>query len=202
MIKKSFYIFRHGETDWNAQGLFQGHTDIPLNAAGFAQANQLRNDLAQFQPQIIFCSDLTRALQTARTANSEYHLPLIVSHQLREINIGELEGVHRDQVKQTLGLEKWQKWVSSHAKDLDFQFPKGESKRDVLIRTLGYLSKVAEHFNYERIAVSTHGGVIKRIMHGIDEQLTDEQVPIKNCCLYEVEYAPHTNSWKFLGLKN
>lgn len=201
MNKISVYIFRHGETDWNRQGLFQGHTDIPLNDAGKDQAKGLQGYIDQFLPEIILCSDLIRAKQTAYLSSQNLRAPILVDQNLREINIGMFEGVHRDEVKQRLGETEWNRWVSAKPEDLSFRFPSGESKQDVLDRSLGFLTNLLIKSDFKKVAVSTHGGVIKRIVHAI-QNLSDDEVPIKNCCLYQLEFDKAHKKWSFIGLMN
>ncbi len=88
-----FWFLRHGETDWNAQGLSQGTTDIPLNHVGVEQA---RRAAATFAAGIaittIVASPLGRALRTAEAVGTALGLPVAVDAGLREVEFGEQEG--------------------------------------------------------------------------------------------------------------
>lgn len=86
---------RHGETDWNAAGRIQGATDIPLNAAGLCQAEQLAGKLAAACPALarVYTSPLSRAEQTARIVAARLGCPCTVLDGLREIDFGEWDGL-------------------------------------------------------------------------------------------------------------
>ena len=87
-----FLFLRHGETDWNAQGLSQGRTDVPLNAAGLAQAHQAAARMAGSGATRIVCSTLDRARVTAAIVSQALHLDLVADPDLREARFGEQEG--------------------------------------------------------------------------------------------------------------
>lgn len=88
-----FWFLRHGETDWNAQGLSQGHTDIPLNAVGLAQAERAARTLAGIGGfATVVASPLSRARVTAEIAAKALGLPVAFDDDLREVNFGEQEG--------------------------------------------------------------------------------------------------------------
>ena len=87
-----FWFLRHGETDWNAQGLSQGHTDIPLNAAGLAQAGRAARTLEGLGIASVVSSPLSRARKTAEIAAEALRLPVSFDDGLREVNFGEQEG--------------------------------------------------------------------------------------------------------------
>jgi probable phosphoglycerate mutase len=90
-----FWFLRHGETDWNAQGLSQGHTDIALNKVGVAQAERAARTLAGLDLGIrtIVASPLTRARVTAEHAAAALGLPLLMDEGLMEVAFGEQEGL-------------------------------------------------------------------------------------------------------------
>jgi probable phosphoglycerate mutase len=88
----SFWFLRHGETDWNAQGLSQGRTDIPLNSVGLAQARRAARTLSALPIRTIVASPLTRAHRTAEIAAEALGLPVSLDPDLQEVNFGEQEG--------------------------------------------------------------------------------------------------------------
>ena len=87
-----FWFLRHGETDWNAQGLSQGSTDIPLNAVGLHQARRAARTLQGMGIATILASPLSRARVTAEIAAEALGLPVGLDADLREVAFGEQEG--------------------------------------------------------------------------------------------------------------
>lgn len=92
MTAARLIIWRHGETDWNLTGRFQGHHDIPLNAVGEQQARTAAPFLAEWGPTSIISSDLSRARGTARALADVTGLPVTLDERLREINVGDWVG--------------------------------------------------------------------------------------------------------------
>lgn len=88
----SFWFLRHGETDWNAQGLSQGNVDIPLNATGIAQAHAAAPLLRNRGIATIISSPLSRARDTAQVAADLLGLKLEIDEGLRETSFGAQEG--------------------------------------------------------------------------------------------------------------
>src|SRR5262245_42161594 len=95
-----FYLIRHGETDWNQSGRWQGHADVPLNALGRAQAQRLAERLRRERDPLdaIYSSDLLRAWETAQAlAAAVGHAPQPLP-ALREIDVGSWSGLTRVEV--------------------------------------------------------------------------------------------------------
>src|SRR5258706_14102789 len=88
----TFYIVRHGETDWNAERRLQGHSDIPLNENGELQAKNLADELQDITFDLAFSSDLLRAKRTAEIIALEHKLEVQTTKLIREKNYGSLEG--------------------------------------------------------------------------------------------------------------
>jgi len=90
--RTAFWYLRHGETDWNAQGLSQGNVDIPLNPTGLAQARSAAQHLRHRGIATIISSPLSRAHDTARIAGEALGLPVQIDDDLREVRFGVQEG--------------------------------------------------------------------------------------------------------------
>ena len=88
----SFWYLRHGETDWNAQGISQGNVDIPLNPTGVAQARAAAQKLRNRGIATIISSPLSRARVTAEMAGEALDLPVSIDPDLREVAFGVQEG--------------------------------------------------------------------------------------------------------------
>jgi len=86
-------LWRHGRTQWNDEERFQGHTDIPLDDLGIAQANAAAQVLAGLRPDRIVSSDLVRASATAQVLADLVGLPVELDARLRETNGGRWEGL-------------------------------------------------------------------------------------------------------------
>lgn len=89
------YIMRHGRTDWNDERRLQGRTDIPLNETGRQMARDAASRYADIDLDIIYCSPLIRALETARIFASGRDIPVITDDRLKEMAFGIYEGMAR-----------------------------------------------------------------------------------------------------------
>lgn len=197
-----FFIFRHGETDWNAQKKFQGHSDIALNSNGEKQALELQKKLKKLRLKKIISSDLKRAFKTAEIARGDLTIPIEVTADLRETHLGEAEGLTHLEINTRFGEGCVESWRSIDPQHFHFSFPKGEKKSEHLLRLRRALEAEAHsgaHQVGEQIGVSTHGGSLIRLAHA-SVGAPSEVIPIPNCVLYELKYNLNTKSWHFVGL--
>ena len=151
-----FIFIRHGETDWNRQQRFQGQTDVPLNEAGHLQAARLAERLAAERADVLVCSDLLRARQTAEPLADAWAMEAAADAGLREQSFGVLDGLDVPTIKQR-HPDLWALWLEQRA---DFQLPGGESLQQFHRRVLAATGALAERHAGARIAVVTHGGVL------------------------------------------
>src|SRR3954463_7057704 len=94
------FIVRHGITDWNQTMRMQGQSDVPLNAEGRDQAARIAERLTALDSPIdaVWSSDLSRAMETAEAIAARFGLPIRVSSHLREIMLGEWEGMNQEEI--------------------------------------------------------------------------------------------------------
>lgn len=199
MNEKRLYVFRHGETDWNRQKRFQGHSDVPLNENGILQAESLRPLMQQLRPQIVFSSDLSRAFETAKIATQDLNLHIETAPDLREARLGDVEGLLRDEVLARWGEDFIERWFD--AEDLEFVFPNGESKMQHSQRLKSAIEQfVHEHSQLERFAISTHGGSVHRLIHSCSNP-PQESLWIGNANVFEIVLQPQKDHfhWLFVG---
>ncbi|MEY4616570.1 MAG: hypothetical protein RJB66_1530 [Pseudomonadota bacterium] len=196
---KTIYYFRHGETDWNHQGRFQGHSDIPLNNTGVEQAKKLRPLLEEWRPEILISSDLKRAKQTARLANARLQAPHLIDPRLREINLGQAEGKTIVEVEALWGKQAVLDWITFKAECSDFYFPGGEKKIDSVIRVKTFLENILFSLPNQTLGVIGHGGTLKRFCHHIAQD-KNREYPIPNCCVYKVQFDLSTRRWSEAAL--
>ena len=127
-------IIRHGETDWNVEKRIQGHTDVPLNEVGRAQALAMAFNAAHQRFDAIYSSDLARTLETARALAQREDQEVKLLPQLRERHYGVFQGITAAQ-----GAELYPAAYAHYvARDLDFDFETGESLRQFAERLRGY----------------------------------------------------------------
>ena len=154
-------LVRHGETDWNAAGRLQGHTDRPLNEYGRRQAKELAARLAGEGADAIYASDLVRARETAEILGERLGLPVVVDADLREKNWGTWEGLTGDE--------------RVHVEYV------GESTEEHRDRVMGAIRRIAERHPDQRVVVVTHGGSLRRIqaaVNGVADPV------IENCAVW------------------
>ena len=156
-------LIRHGETDWNVQGRFQGQIDVPLNAVGLSQAGLMAERLAQERVDALYSSDLLRTRQTAAPAAAKLALDAAMDAALREQHFGILEGMSFDEV-QARHPDELAAWMRH---DPDYALPEGESVRVFHARVVGAVRALAARHPGQRLAIVTHGGVLDMIFRTV-----------------------------------
>lgn len=151
-------LARHGETDDNVPPLrFQGCRDTPLNATGRAQALQLAERVAEAEPiAALWCSQLSRAHETAETVGRRIGLCPRVDERFAEADRGRWEGHLFDEVKRA----EPERFAAFQRPDPDFRFPDGESLREQSDRVLAALVDVRRSGESPALVVC-HGGAIR-----------------------------------------
>jgi broad specificity phosphatase PhoE len=149
-------LCRHGQTDWNELGRYQGQTDVPLNAMGWDQARRLAALLAMEPLVAVFASDLSRAADTAREIARFHDLEVQADARLREINQGSWEGLTIEEIRrQDPDLLNW--WERH---PLQVTLPGGESIGDVQARALPLVDEIARSYPEGLVCVVSHKVVI------------------------------------------
>ncbi|MBN1605569.1 MAG: histidine phosphatase family protein [Polyangiaceae bacterium] len=149
-------LLRHGETVWNLARRMQGHLDSELTALGRAQAAALARRLQRLQPQAIYCSDLGRALETAKVIADACGLSTTTDARLRERALGVLEGLTQPEAEAVAA----QAWLGFTRGGPDFVVPGGESARQRFDRNLAAMSEIAARHPGACIVVVAHGGTL------------------------------------------
>lgn len=186
-MNRVFYIFRHGETDWNVERRCQGHTNIPLNSNGLEQAMDLAARLEHVHLDVIVSSDLERALVTGRTVAEKKSIPLIVDSRLRETYFGEAEGMLFEEAIQTFGPEVWEKLMNFKSEFDHTGFPGGETRKAARDRIIETLIHLIETTNHQSIGISTHGAALRNTLHAFLPE-DHPTIAIPNCVLYRLFY--------------
>jgi len=156
---RTLYLVRHGETKWNHELRYLGHSDIPLNKTGQKQAKALANHIKGLKVDLILVSDLKRTMQTAKAVNSVLNRELKEEPRLREIFFGEIEGVESKIAKKRYAKEL-KKWMD----DPDYALPGGESLGEFSRRLTSLLCDVKQMIGVDSIMFVTHNGVIRVLM--------------------------------------
>lgn len=147
------WLVRHGQTDWNLNGIYQGQSDIPLNETGIAQARAFAASLDGTRFDAIYASDLSRAYHTAAIIAETQNLPVITDARLREINQGVWEGQTIEAVR-----EKYRPDFTPNAKYISTPRAEGaESLEDVIRRMVDAANEYHGNHSGGRLLFATHG---------------------------------------------
>lgn len=171
-MPRKIILIRHGETDHNRQGIWQGWTDTPLNKKGLKQAEELAKHLKSEVIDAIFTSDFKRASQTAKAIAEKLGIKPIKTKKLRERNLGKIEGMlrkkseedHRDLLHKMFDYtdDTW----SEHG---------GESLRELKTRVNKFLKKIKMDYKDKIIAIVTHGGTKRMLIRNLVKDAPEEE---------------------------
>jgi probable phosphoglycerate mutase len=150
-------LWRHGVTDWNLQGRFQGRSDIQLNADGVLMAKHSAPFLATYHPTLLFSSPLKRALRTAKALAKVTGLPIQQDPGVMEIFCDDWEGRLFSEVK-----KEHPEFVAALDNNQDFRRgTHGETYMETGARVGDALRRIVAANEGETIAVASHGTAIQ-----------------------------------------
>ena len=187
MTRRTIYLARHGETAWNREGRWQGHTDVALNEAGRLQAHALGQALIARGLVRAHASDLSRARETAEIVATLLGLPPVIPDAgLRERGFGIFEGLTREECEARFPDE----WARYRAGD-GASPPGGEARPQVIERMRAAVRGVAadlraQHPTEGAALVVSHGGAMRLLVSSIVGELPP---PLENGAIFRLDLA-------------
>lgn len=157
-----FYLVRHGESQFNAEGRIQGQLDVELSAAGRRQSLAVAAALADKRIEAVFTSPLKRAAETAQPIAEALGLALQSDDRLREIHAGIFQGLLWREIESAHPVAAAQ-WLKQEP---DFVVPGGESRRALMTRGTCALTYIRT-LPYSAVAVVSHGGLLSAALKGL-----------------------------------
>ena len=145
-------LIRHGETDWNVDGRYQGQADPSLNARGLAQAERLAEELEQASLEMLYTSPLLRARQTAEIIGERLGIPLQIEPRLMEIHQGDWQTRLRAEIED-LYPELFQRWETEPWQATP---PEGEHLSEVQRRVDAAIDEILTRHPSQTIGIVSH----------------------------------------------
>lgn len=187
-------LWRHGQTRWNLESRFQGHSDVPLTEAGVAEANAAAARLATLRPAAVIASDLSRAAATAAALTALTGQQPTLDARLRERSGGSWEGLTQAEI-QAKFPDAWAAW----------QPEDGECEEVVGARVAAAVDDAVHRLGPgELLVVVSHGGAIRAgigALLRLDPQLWRRLGPLSNCAWSVLGEAPRgwqSPGWRLL----
>ena len=147
------WLIRHGQTDWNVEGRYQGQADLPLNEAGILQAESAAAQVARLPVAAIFASDLVRAHRTAEIIAARLGLPVQEDARLREINQGEWEGLLVSEIASRYAGQIGR----FRANPMTARAPGGETVAEVASRLASAANEISRRYAGQQVLIVSHG---------------------------------------------
>ena len=146
------YISRHGQTPWNVEDLICGRADVPLTEVGQQQAKLLAESALDKGIDVILCSPLLRARQTAQAVSDAIGVPIEIDERLVEFDFGTFDGRSR--------LDEDFLWTRAQ---MPTRFPGGESAFDLAYRVYGLLYEIKEKYSDKTVLLVCHNCVSRMV---------------------------------------
>ncbi|MCE2404707.1 MAG: histidine phosphatase family protein [Dehalococcoidia bacterium] len=153
-------LVRHGETEWNREGRFQGQSPVGLSEKGIRQARETAKALVAMKPTAIYSSPLTRAMMTANEIGKAVSLEVTPLEGIKEVHLGEMEGITGREMR-----DRFSQFYATWRRDpSQAVFPAGESMRQLQERAWNAIIGLERaHPNGAVVAVS-HNFAIRTIL--------------------------------------
>lgn len=180
-VKTKLIFIRHGETEWNAAGRFQGQLDSNLSERGQKQAAMLGEAMRNFSFSHLYSSDLGRAYSTAKAIADVSGHEIVTDKRLRERGYGIFQGLTSAEI-----AEKHPDIYREYKyRENDYVVPGGESAEEILNRTLECMDDLLTRHRGGAYAVIAHGGIINRFFRNVIglSQFYPRRFDIKNASI-------------------
>lgn len=182
------YLVRHGETDWNKAGRFQGSTDIPLNPYGIELAEITAEGMKEIPFDIIYSSPLVRSQKTAEIIKRDRNIKIITDDRLKEMNFGNFEGVD---IREARADEGHGMYTLLHTPE-KYIPDGGETFEEVIQRCQNFIEEILipKEKQYDHVMLSVHGGLIRCFLRCIEDRPIAQfwgGIPQGNCAVTIIE---------------
>jgi probable phosphoglycerate mutase len=188
-MANTFYIVRHGQTNWNILGKTQGHGNSDLTAKGIEQATELAESIVNYPIDYIYSSDLGRAVQTAQILGDKLNIKVEETEALREMGFGEWEGLLIDEIKANYA-NVYATWRNEpHLA----QIPGGETLHLIKDRVDSFIQSLNEKYDNKHILLVTHSVTVRVMLLAFLNSGMENIYRIKqdNTALNIVEYRDY-----------
>lgn len=156
-------LVRHGQTEWNAGGRYQGQSNVALSDTGRKQARFLAERFPVRQLDAIYTSDLDRAKETAECVGKRLGLTVCPEKAFRELSFGDWEGLTYQEISSRWPEEAEKLFTAPD----ELVIPHGETFRDLQKRALDKIYSLYEKHIDQTVAVFAHGAINKTILAGL-----------------------------------
>jgi len=153
------FVIRHAETVANSEKRYLGHTDSPLTPLGRQQAEELAEVFPGRQPEVVFVSDLPRAMATARPLVERTGVQVKADARLRELDFGRIDGLTYSSAMEAYNKDM-QEWYDDYEHKAP---PGGETLAAMRARVFEFVAELLEQ-PYKTVVVFTHGGVFNLLL--------------------------------------
>lgn len=197
-------LVRHGESIWNAQGLWTGLRDISLSEKGKEEAQAAAETVRDIHFQIAFTSVLNRAKETLNEMEQVLgiSLPTIENAALNERDYGDYTGKNKWEIRKQLGEEEFLKL----RRNWDYPVPNGESLKDVYGRVVPYYKDhiLPEVKNGKNVLVSAHGNSLRALVKYLDNisdtEIVNLEIPTGQVLIYQIDQNGKITSKEIRGV--
>lgn len=185
-MKTTLLLIRHGETEWNTLGKFQGCTDIDLSEEGIKQAELLKDRL-KGDFDFIYTSPLSRALETANILSAGTKKEVTIANEIREINFGEWEGLTLREISERYP-EIFKVWRVD--KKESYICGGDSSINNAANRATKCILDIVSKHKGEKIVIVAHGGIIKAGLIGLFEwdMTMYHKIALGNTCINTITF--------------
>ena len=154
------FLTRHGQTDWNIAGRYQGQSDTPLNETGLRQAEQIAKRLSSETIHAIYSSDLSRAANTAQTIADFHSLEIKKDSRWRELSFGDWEGLTYQEMS-ARSPNLFEAWMKD---PLTISTPNGETLAQLAERVKAAFYEIKEEHANQTVLVVAHSGSLQSLL--------------------------------------
>ena len=188
-MANTFYIVRHGQTNWNILGKTQGHGNSDLTPKGENQALELSKAIKEYPIDYIYSSDLGRAVQTAEIIGSTIGVDIIQTPSLREMGFGDWEGLLIEEIKKD-HAKTYETWRNQpHLVNI----PNGETLHIIKDRVDAFIKELNEKYDNKHILLVSHSVTVRVMLLSFLNSGVENIYRIKqdNTALNIVEYRDY-----------